>query len=99
LGLEKLFLCGHSFGGYISGLFTIKYPEMVDKLILLSPVGVSPRYVEIESTKLEDFMQSFFFKVKKSPSFGYKSFGFVSNAVFNYVCEGKFKGLQKIKVK
>ena len=33
-------ILGHSFGGYLSGHYTVKYPEHVKKLILLSPVGI-----------------------------------------------------------
>ena len=29
LKLEKFFLVGHSLGGYLSGLYTVKYPERV----------------------------------------------------------------------
>ena len=35
-----MILAGHSFGGYMSVAYTEKYPQHVDKLILLSPVGV-----------------------------------------------------------
>jgi len=68
---------------------------MVLKLILLSPVGISSNYSEIVSTKIEDFLQSVFFKAKKSPAHVYKLFGgVVSNYVFNKVCDkNKFKGL------
>lgn len=38
--IEKFKLIGHSFGGYLSSLYTLKYPEHVSKLILISPVGV-----------------------------------------------------------
>jgi len=71
---------------------------MVEKLILLSPVGLCSKYTHIESTKIEDFLQKAFFKAKKPPTYAYKMFGgAVSNFVFNHVCnENKFKGL-KIK--
>ncbi|CAM9019589.1 hypothetical protein WICANDRAFT_32231 [Wickerhamomyces anomalus NRRL Y-366-8] len=38
--IDKFKLIGHSFGGYLSSLYTLKYPEHVSKLILISPVGV-----------------------------------------------------------
>lgn len=39
-GISKMILAGHSMGGYISVAYCEKYPEHVEQLILLSPVGV-----------------------------------------------------------
>lgn len=38
--INKLQLVGHSMGGYLSFFYALKYPHRVDKLVLLSPVGV-----------------------------------------------------------
>jgi len=38
--IEKMVLLGHSFGGYMSVAYAERYPERVDRLLLLSPVGV-----------------------------------------------------------
>jgi len=38
--INKFKLIGHSFGGYLSSLYTLKYPQHVSKLVLISPVGV-----------------------------------------------------------
>jgi len=38
--IEKMILAGHSMGGYFSVAYCEKYPERVDRLILISPVGV-----------------------------------------------------------
>ena len=40
--LEKFVLAGHSFGGYISGFYTLRHTQYVKKLLLLSPVGIRP---------------------------------------------------------
>ncbi|CAG9313847.1 unnamed protein product [Blepharisma stoltei] len=40
LGLEKMILAGHSFGGYIAGCYTEKFPERVEKVVFISAVGV-----------------------------------------------------------
>ncbi|SCU99953.1 LAMI_0G01926g1_1 [Lachancea mirantina] len=38
--LKKFVLVGHSLGGYLSCCYALKYPDKVEKLILVSPVGV-----------------------------------------------------------
>jgi len=40
LKLEKFYLLGHSFGGYLSAVYTLKYPERIIRLILADPWGV-----------------------------------------------------------
>ena len=37
LGVEKITLIGHSFGGFIAALYASEFPERVEKLILISP--------------------------------------------------------------
>ena len=41
LGLEKIVLIGHSFGGFMSAHYTLNYPDHVELLHLLSPIGVA----------------------------------------------------------
>jgi pimeloyl-ACP methyl ester carboxylesterase len=41
MGLEKFVLLGHSFGGYISGCYSLRYPQHVDHLILADSWGLS----------------------------------------------------------
>lgn len=38
--IDTMILAGHSMGGYLSVAYCERYPERVEKLILLSPVGV-----------------------------------------------------------
>lgn len=38
--IEKMVLSGHSFGGYVAVAYAERYPERVEQLILLSPIGV-----------------------------------------------------------
>ena len=40
LGLNKMILAGHSFGGYISGCYAEHFPEHVEKLVLISSIGI-----------------------------------------------------------
>jgi cardiolipin-specific phospholipase len=46
--IPKMILAGHSMGGYMGIAYSEKYPQHVEKLILLSPVGVP---VEDEAAK------------------------------------------------
>lgn len=43
LGLEKFILAGHSLGGYISGCYSLRYPQYVSALLMLSPGGVAEK--------------------------------------------------------
>jgi pimeloyl-ACP methyl ester carboxylesterase len=40
LKLEKVYLVGHSLGGWVAASYALKYPEQVEGLVLLSPEGV-----------------------------------------------------------
>jgi len=44
--LPKLTLAGHSMGGYLSVAYAERYPQHVERLILLSPVGVPEQTLE-----------------------------------------------------
>lgn len=39
LGLERIYLAGHSIGGYISLRYSIRYPERIKKLVLYAPAA------------------------------------------------------------
>ena len=47
LSIDKFYLVGHSFGGYLGTCYAEKYPDRIEKLILVSPAGTS-EYVEEE---------------------------------------------------
>lgn len=34
------YICGHSFGGYITGNYALKYHRHIRKVLLLSPIGI-----------------------------------------------------------
>lgn len=40
LGLEKLILIGHSFGGFLATLYGAEYPEHLEKLVLAAPANL-----------------------------------------------------------
>ncbi|KAF9922450.1 hypothetical protein FBU30_007421 [Linnemannia zychae] len=51
--IEKMVLVGHSLGGYLSTAYALKYPERVEKLILVSPVGI-PENPEAQKSPLPE---------------------------------------------
>jgi cardiolipin-specific phospholipase len=59
--INKLQLVGHSMGGYLSTFYALKYPHRVERLVLLSPVGVPELPKESEENQPEF--------VKKRPYF------------------------------
>lgn len=42
-GIDKFILLGHSFGGYLSANYALRYPERVPHVILADPWGVQDR--------------------------------------------------------
>ncbi|KAI8351492.1 Alpha/Beta hydrolase protein [Choanephora cucurbitarum] len=53
VGLDKMTLFGHSLGGYFATCYALKYPQYVEKLILVSPAGIpeNPHEVKTDSTQ------------------------------------------------
>jgi pimeloyl-ACP methyl ester carboxylesterase len=43
MGLEKFILLGHSFGGFLTAAYALKYPQYVQALILVDPWGFTKR--------------------------------------------------------
>jgi pimeloyl-ACP methyl ester carboxylesterase len=88
-------LLGHSFGGYLAALYAVRHINMVEKLILISPVGISTSYVNITSTRIEDMLQYLFFKSEMTAPTFYKYLGIGGSFLFNKICtQEKFKGLK-----
>jgi len=46
LNLEKLTLIGHSWGSMLAMEYASRYPEKVEKLVLLNPGGLSSNYIK-----------------------------------------------------
>jgi len=42
MGIEKMILCAHSFGGFVSANYTMQYPDRIEHLILGDPWGLTP---------------------------------------------------------
>lgn len=40
MNLQKVVLCGHSMGGQIAIIIALRYPQLLDKLVLIAPAGL-----------------------------------------------------------
>lgn len=62
LGVDKLILIGHSYGGYLATLYAAEFPEHVDRMVLIAPANViklpsdTPGLYEIVMLNLPDSM-------------------------------------------
>jgi len=58
-GIEKMTLAGHSMGGYLSVAYCEKYPDRVDRLLLLSPAGIPEETQENRKIRRAKFLTSY----------------------------------------
>lgn len=47
LGIKKISVLGHSMGGMVATRFTLMYPEVVDKFVLVNPIGLEDWKVKV----------------------------------------------------
>lgn len=80
-GIDKIdYLVGHSYGGYWSGSYAVRYPDNFQNLVLLSPVGVERHFHAVtndllnEGTPVEDSESL----VSLKPTLDPTSFNFLS---------------------
>lgn len=81
--IERVTLIGHSFGGKISIILGNKYPEIIEKIVLINSAGLIPRrtikyYLKIYSFKTMRFIYKnilFWLKDEKKLERFYKRFG------------------------
>ena len=65
LGLGNVTVMGHSFGGSVTTMFGLMYPETIDKLILVDPIGLEDYsaegvpYVSIDSNDASEALSNF----------------------------------------
>ena len=51
--ITNFFICGHSLGGYLATLYTIKYQHHVKKIFLISPIGFSEKPKDFDIKRIE----------------------------------------------
>ena len=52
MGIEKMILMGHSLGGRVGIILAAKYPEVIERLVLIDAAGVKPRSIRRKTLKL-----------------------------------------------
>ncbi len=81
LGINNTSIIGSSIGGQIAAEFAIKYPSLIDKLILVSPAGTTP-YTFKSSKELELYVSIFDAKDKDDLK---KRLGEVNDKYLNFM--------------
>ncbi|QLQ82410.1 hypothetical protein HG537_0H01720 [Torulaspora globosa] len=80
--LEKINLVGHSYGGYLSFKYALKYPSAVENLCLVSPAGVESSVFSINNNfnaketytlDMEDPSSKFYLRKRQVPTFIFKN--------------------------
>lgn len=73
LGLEQVFLCGHSYGGLLSQVIAVNYPDRVKKIIVMDAGYLEPNVVEVIMPSLQRLgqvypsMADYLMQIKASP--------------------------------
>ncbi|ODQ81565.1 hypothetical protein BABINDRAFT_159840 [Babjeviella inositovora NRRL Y-12698] len=75
--LGKICLMGHSYGGYLSSAYAMKYPENIEKLLLVSPVGIEKNPLSIQNPALLAPPLSRNTTAELKPTLNPKEFGFL----------------------
>jgi pimeloyl-ACP methyl ester carboxylesterase len=90
-GIEKFDLLGHSFGGYLVGLYAIKYPEYVENLILASPLGIPPlNGIPEDSKSMFPGFLSVLWNLRITPHFIIKLIGPFAEKIFESGARRRF---------
>ncbi|EHC12230.1 alpha/beta fold hydrolase [Fischerella thermalis] len=67
LKLERMYLVGHSLGGWIAASYALKYPEQVYGLVLVAPEGLETEELDKNWKKIQGLMKRplWIFKILK----------------------------------
>ena len=113
--IDKFSLLGHSFGGKVSMCLALRYPERVEKLILIAPSGIPPKRTLSKRLKIKSIvlvgkalkgvdriLQTNYFRDKFSPRFAsidYQNAGKMRPILVKSVNEDLTPVLPQIKCK
>ncbi|KOH00973.1 alpha/beta hydrolase family protein [Saccharomyces eubayanus] len=86
--LDKMNIVGHSFGGYLSFKYAVKYPNSVDKLCLVSPLGVERNIWSVNNNLSSNTLYTTDFKDPGSKFYS------KSHLIPKYLFEEQFKLLR-----
>nr|WP_237390505.1 alpha/beta hydrolase [Fulvivirga sediminis] len=81
IGIKKTSVLGHSMGGMVATRFTLMFPDIVDKFILVNPIGLEDWKLKVPYTGVDKWYQQ---ELKKS----YKG-------IKNYMKESYYDGKWK----
>lgn len=56
MGLRNVVLCGHSMGGQVAIILALRYPQLLDKLVLVAPAGIE-HFLPHEVMMMQQAMQ------------------------------------------
>ncbi|ANZ77448.1 BA75_05020T0 [Komagataella pastoris] len=66
--IDRFVLVGHSLGGYLSSCYSLKYKDAVEKLILVSPVGIERSEMSLTEINRPPAVQAQDIARKSSPN-------------------------------
>lgn len=70
LGLDRVHLLGHSFGGWLAADMATSCPQVIDKLVLVDAVGIKPQRSDILDVFIitpEEVRAKAFYKPEQAP--------------------------------
>jgi len=86
MSLKKVYVIGHSFGGFVASLFAAQSPQSVTRLLLIDPAGIFP------TLGATGAYWAVFFKWSLLQS--HRNFGKVGTWMFSVFCHARRWGLE-----
>ncbi|KAI6652747.1 1-acylglycerol-3-phosphate O-acyltransferase ABHD5 [Oopsacas minuta] len=83
VGLNKFILLGHSFGGYLSTWYAMRYPDNIAKLILVEPWGYPPYSARQDVTEKRNSERPQWYP--RRGTFKYKLYRFLFGMITRYL--------------